>query len=135
MSQVFSGGCVYEFWNTANAYGLVETPGHVPPPFLPFTTRTRDESQIAERRTTNRGPMVLFHDFFNYKSTLESTRGMESNWDNGSMPPGVTHGESASERQMDQSWKPEFPEPECCVDWERIRELVKTGDAEQFGCD
>ncbi|CAK3921749.1 Hypothetical predicted protein [Lecanosticta acicola] len=65
MTQVFSGGCVYEMWNGANRYGLAQ---------LIKDGRSKCKKDIVESRQTEFGELVLYKDFFHYKAGLEATK-------------------------------------------------------------
>lgn len=99
MSQAFSGGCAYEFWNIVNGYGLVEMPDHSMSPFARLMARTKDESQVAERRETDGGPLIVYHDFLTHKARLASIRDAESIPDNVLVWPKVPQEESHSKHK------------------------------------
>lgn len=91
MSQVFSGGCAYEFWEDSNGYGLVELVDqehdHTLPAWLVEQRREKalaragTTQKTAERRQTERGALSIFHDFVNYKTNLDATRDIEHKWE------------------------------------------------------
>ena len=123
MSQVFSGGCVYEFWHHANGYGLVEMHKQREIPKssayqLPLS-RADDPSKVIEKRETEQGLLLIFHDFANYKAKLAATLDVESGWDRGLVELEVAHKRSV-DTQMSWPWEPEFHEPESCVDWAKL---------------
>lgn len=70
MSHIFSGGCVYEFWQNANGYGLVEMLKH-----QGDKQTTHTESTIYERQETDRGTLLILRDFVNYKARLAENNG------------------------------------------------------------
>lgn len=123
MSRVFSGGCVYQFWQAANRYGLVEmrerdTEGkfkiHRPVP--------RVGKKVAEKRETSPGLLLIYHDFVNYKTELAAARDVEANW--------TPENEEETERgrmnmtQLSWPWEPGFQEPDSCVDWMEVEERL-----------
>lgn len=88
MSQVFSGGRVYEFWQGSNGYGLVEMfereQASRDPRFVAYhlaLTRADDQTKVFEKRDNGQGLLLIFHDFVNYKENLAATRAAESGWD------------------------------------------------------
>jgi hypothetical protein len=106
--RVFSGGCVYEFWQGANGYGLVE-----------MVERGKDagyESRIYERRERVTRTVFVFRDFVEYKARLAEV-GSVGREDDGEIWGG---GKEEGERASKQSWQAELRVPESCVDWERI---------------
>lgn len=120
MNRVFSGGCVYEFEQGANGYGLVEV--------LKHTTDTRsaayqqaldDQDKVVERRETDRGFVLIYADFANYKASLAAVRSAESDWDRDAMGPGVDTAHVSPGL--------EFDEPRSCVDWVQVEQLVRSG--------
>jgi hypothetical protein len=106
--RVFSGGCVYEFWQGANGYGLVE--------MVERGKDAGDESRIYERRKRETGTVLVFRDFVEYKARLAEVGGVEGE-DDGEVGGG---GKEKGERSSMQSWQVELRVPESCVDWERI---------------
>ncbi|KAF1351608.1 hypothetical protein EJ07DRAFT_137674 [Lizonia empirigonia] len=67
MTQVFSVGCAYDFWQGKNGYGLIEL--------------IEKEKKTAEKRETERGTLSIFHDSMNYRENLDATRGIDSSWE------------------------------------------------------
>jgi hypothetical protein len=126
MSRVFSGGCVYEFWQSANNYGLVELMEPKPEDQNEFEAtkrrralqRANDESLVAEKRETEQGLVLVYHDFVNYKEALAATQNIEREWEDGELGSGG----NGDAMQMNWSWEPQFTEPDSCVDWEQIEE-------------
>ncbi len=71
MSRVFSGGCVYEFWQSANGYGLVEILGQdTDTRMAAYRQAPDDPSKVSERRETDQGVLLVYVDFANYKKNL-----------------------------------------------------------------
>jgi hypothetical protein len=135
MSQVFSGGCAYEFWQSSNGYGLVELHDEEGAPIMPGSislaknqkTRARKNgmSKTAEKRETDQGTLFIFQDFVNYKANLEATRGIERNWEGDIMEREAWGRANVDTAQRSWPWGPEFGVPESCVDWARLEELLR----------
>lgn len=134
MSQVFSGGCVYEFWQSANDYGLVElvdqeqardTPAWAAEKSRERALARADNSRrTAEKRQTERGPLTIFYDFMNYKANLDATRDIDRNWEGN-----IMENEAAARGNVDLSqrqwpWEPENQIPDTVVDWAEVEDLV-----------
>jgi hypothetical protein len=119
--RLLSGGCAYEFWNASNRYGLLE-----------LVLKSGDAQvlgdvagRIAERRQTERGTVLVFWDFVNYKARLAAVgdkdgdaRGREEELEE-LEDGGVGGGDSGVQGAW--PWEPEGYEPESCMDWEQIR--------------
>jgi len=124
MKRVFSGGCAYEFWQGKNAYGLVELLEHGKHKRHPVYSQNHnhdhdDEGKVAERRETDRGTLLVFQDFVNYKTKLAEVGevGMETG------AGGVTtrEGEKGEFGTEDGGeWQVRLSMPESCVDWGEI---------------
>lgn len=135
ISQVFSGGCVYEFYRGSSDYGIVELQNHDEPPdtpawvsqlrFLKAQARANDSTKTAEKRQTERGTLFIFHDFMNYKANLEATRGIEESWEGDVMENKAAERVSVDTTQMNWPWEPEFQMPESCVDWAQLEDSMK----------
>ncbi|KAJ4324712.1 hypothetical protein N0V94_001109 [Neodidymelliopsis sp. IMI 364377] len=135
MSQVFSGGCAYEFWQSSNGYGLVELLDKEGAPITPGSislaknqkTRARKNgmSKTAEKRETDRGTLFIYQDFVNYKANLEATRGIEGNWEGDIMEREAEGRANVDTAQRIWPWGPEFGVPESCVDWTRLEESLR----------
>jgi hypothetical protein len=118
MTDLFSGGCVYELWQGPNAFGLALLKRKDP-------SNRQDRAQpgrIAETRESDSGTLLLFEDFFNYKARLESVT---------EVPVGVGDGPIASGETAEASGvsSEDFLEirvPESCVDWSAIEEELKS---------
>lgn len=134
MSQVFSGGCAYEFWEGSNGYGLVELVNQEQtrntPAWAVEKSRERafaradDCRKTAEKRQTERGPLSIFHDFVNYKANLKATEAIDENWEGD-----IMENEAAARGNVDLSqrqwpWEPENKIPDTAVDWTEIEETV-----------
>lgn len=118
MSHIFSGGCVYEFWQNANGYGLVEMLKH-----QGDKQTTHTESTIYERQETDRGTLLILRDFVNYKARLAEVGNI-----------GVEIEEESTETEKEQRktgaevtglWQANLHVPEGCVDWVSSRELME----------
>ena len=119
MIEVFSGGCVYQFWQGSNCYGLAQ----FEPKAATYDRRnTPKAGKVAEKRESDLGTLLLFEDFVNYKAQLAA------------LPQRAT---SVNERSKEQknmeahgptSWNFEIEGavPESCVDWLAIEEGWKS---------
>ncbi|KAF2124341.1 glycoside hydrolase family 72 protein [Dothidotthia symphoricarpi CBS 119687] len=129
MSHVISGGCVYEFWQGTNMYGLVEMIEHGRDPkwssYQASLARADDPSKTIEKRETEHGLFLIFHDFENYKASLAATRDAESDWDRGLVEPEIVQEASVDTTQISWPWEPEFREPESCIDWEQTEKSLR----------
>jgi len=119
MTGVFSGGCVYEFWQGSNAYGLAllerkdTTQGRLGMP---------EAGKVVEKRESDLGTTLLFEDFVNYKAQLAALS---------QSPAGVDVRPAAGKKTEEASdptpWK--FPiegtVPQSCLDWSAIEDEVK----------
>ena len=84
--------------------------------------------KVAERRQTERGAILIFWDFVNYKARLAAVEDVKDiveegkelgiNGDGGDNDDGI---------QGTWPWEPEGCEPESCVDWEQIRARMQNG--------
>ncbi|KAK1913200.1 hypothetical protein P3342_005136 [Pyrenophora teres f. teres] len=123
MSRVFSGGCVYEFWQSTNGYGLVEMLRHGSDNQVPALRKNpHDESKISERREIYGGMLLIFKDFVNYKTKLAEVSSVEV---------GVVI--EAAEREGEQvqtdtkasgPWQAKFRMLETCVDWHEMEGIL-----------
>ncbi|EUC38592.1 glycoside hydrolase family 72 protein [Bipolaris zeicola 26-R-13] len=110
MSRIFSGGCVYEFWQNANGYGLVKMLKH-----RDDKQTTHIESMIYERRETDRGVVLILRDFINYKARLAEIGNIGIETEEESTEPGRELGKTDVEAIG--LWQATFQVPESCVDW------------------
>ncbi|EUC42228.1 glycoside hydrolase family 72 protein [Bipolaris oryzae ATCC 44560] len=119
MSRVFSGGCVYEFWQNANGYGLVEILKH-----RGDKQTTHSDSMIYERRETYWGVLLILRDFVNYKARLAEIGNI-----------GVESEESCTETEREQQktgmeairqWQFKLHVPDSCVDWVSSTEFMES---------
>ncbi|KAF2632425.1 glycoside hydrolase family 72 protein [Macroventuria anomochaeta] len=134
MSQVFSGGCAYEFWHGSNSYGLVELVRQEQARSSPAwaveqrreraLARSDDITKTAEKRETERGILSVFHDFVNYKKNLDATRDIESNWEGEVMEREAAERGNVDTTQLNWPWEPEFQIPDTVVDWAETEDLV-----------
>lgn len=134
MSQVFSGGCAYEFWQGPSNYGLVElinkeearsTPAWVAEKHREVAlARADDPKKTAEKRQTERGPLSIFHDFANYKANLDATRDIDHNWEGDIMESEAAARGSVDLSQRQWPWEPENKVPDTVLDWTEIEDLV-----------
>ncbi|KAA8618517.1 1 3-beta-glucanosyltransferase [Pyrenophora tritici-repentis] len=119
MSRIFSGGCAYEFWESANGYGLLELLKHGSDKRISaYRQKPDDENKIFERRETDRGILLVFNDFVNYKSKLAEVGDIA-----------VEDVSEATEREGEQGetgkkasgpWQDKFRMLESCVDWHEV---------------
>jgi hypothetical protein len=117
LTAVFSGGCVYEFWQGSNRYGLVllEPNNARVAPGIPSLHKGADA--IAETRQIDSGTLHIFKDFTNYKQRLAETRDVVASADDAPEP---VHG---AENWIDSLFghKPsDDMVPESCVDWVEV---------------
>jgi hypothetical protein len=134
MSQVFSGGCAYEFWEGSNAYGLVELVNQEQARSTPAwaveksresaLARAYDPKKTAEKRQTERGPLSIFHDFVNYKANLDATRGIDMNWEGDVMESEAAERGTVDLSQRQWPWEPENQVPDTVVDWTETEGVV-----------
>lgn len=134
MSQVFSGGCVYEFFQSSNQYGLVEQLRQEQDRNIPAwalerhreraVARSDDPTKTAEKRNTERGPLSIFHDFSNYKTNLDATRDIDDNWEGDIMERQAAERGSVDAAQRNWPWEPEFQIPDTVVDWAQVEDGV-----------
>jgi len=120
MAKVFSGGCVYDFLDSANAYGLVAMDSDNK---RWFQMRTDVDGKIIEARETDAGNVYIYQDFANYKAALaESADNHNPSWDAMEREAEERHNIDVTERTW--SWGPEYQIPATCIDWGNIEELV-----------
>ncbi|KAF2721640.1 glycoside hydrolase family 72 protein [Polychaeton citri CBS 116435] len=128
MCQTFSGGCVYEFWQGANGYGLVELLKTSNPSqsaaFQKTLARANDPNVVIEKRQRGQDILLIYHDFVNYKNNLATARELEPASQEG-MKETSTSLEDNSPTQMTWPWEPENQEPVSCVEWRHIEELLE----------
>lgn len=122
MTEVFSGGCVYEFWQGSNTYGLAL----FEPDAATYDRRnTPKAGKVAEKRESEPGTVLLFEDFMNYKQQLAALP---------RAPIGAkersTEQQKMVEAQSPAPWQFEIEGevPESCVDWLTIEEKLKSQD-------
>ncbi|KAK6000292.1 hypothetical protein QM012_003924 [Aureobasidium pullulans] len=120
MTRVFSGGCIYEFADSANNYGLVAMPGSDETRW--FQKFRNTEKKVFETRTTDQGNFYIYHDFANYRAALAGTTEYDPSWD-------VMERQAADRRktntaQMTWPWDPRYEMPGTCIDWDNVEELV-----------
>jgi hypothetical protein len=87
--------------------------------------------KVAERRQTERGTVLVFWDFVNYKARLDAVgdkdgdaRGSEEELEElEELEEGGGGGGGGGDSDVQGAWpwEPEGYEPESCVDWEHIR--------------
>lgn len=120
MTNVFSGGCVYQFWQGSNCYGLAQ----FEPKAATYDRRnTPKAGKVAEKRESDLGTLLLFEDFVNYKTQLAALPRMPAN-----VNERPAEQQKIVEAQSPTSWKFEIEGvvPESCVDWLAIEEGLKS---------
>jgi hypothetical protein len=132
MSQVFSGGCAYTFWESANSYGLVDLVDQEHPRdrsaeaveqrHQSALTRANNTRKTAEKRRTDRGILSVFHDFIRYRDNLKATRGIESTWEGDVMEREAAERGNVDTAQMSWPWEPEYQMPDTVVDWAQLED-------------
>jgi len=119
MTEVFSGGCVYELWQGSNAYGLALLERKLP---TKDRWRTAKPGMVAEKRESDFGTLLLFEDFMNYKAQLAALPQRLTSVDQQpATEQNVEHAASPT------SWKFEIEGtvPESCMDWPAIEEELE----------
>lgn len=120
MTNVFSGGCVYQFWQASNCYGLAQ----FEPNAVTYDRRnTPKAGKVAEKRESDLGTLLLFEDFVNYKAQLAALPRMST-----TVKEHPAEQQKIVEAQSPTSWKFEIEGavPESCVDWLAIEEGLKS---------
>lgn len=119
MARVFSGGCVYEFLNSTNGYGLVAK--NPKDKMLEYLVEISGE--IIETRETDAGDIYIYQDFANYKAALaESVDNNDPSWDLMEREAEERHNIDVTQKTW--SWEPDYQIPATCIDWDNIGELV-----------
>jgi hypothetical protein len=127
---------VYEFWQAGNNYGLVDLlRPNSETWLLASQQKHNNESRVFERRQTNRGTLLIYKDFVNYKTKLaevgdmQGAAGMkaaESEREGDTELEAVVEaGEGEGEQgevitKVNRLQKAEWHVPESCVDWKEI---------------
>ena len=126
MNRVFSGGCVYEFWQGPNRYGLVEMRKQKTDTRKSYQQDSRNHNKVVEIRETDHGLLLIYHDFANYKANLAITEGLEADWhrDNALASGEDNLGGNIDMERMNWPWEPIFQEPESCVDWVEVEKTL-----------
>lgn len=130
LSRVFSGGCVYEYYQGFNGYGLVGVLDQGRDPmneaWRRMLARTDNPSMVADRRASGERLLLIYRGFVNYKASLAA---IEAPYSPNKSHPGpeeqpMGNGFVETERS---TWlrEPEFAEPRTCIDWDRIGKEVK----------
>lgn len=120
MARVFSGGCVYEFLDSANSYGLLAKNADAK---RWFGSRTEIDGKIIETRETDTGDIYIYQDFANYKEALaESAGNNEPSWDLMEREAEERHNIDVTQKTW--SWGSGYQIPATCIDWDNISELV-----------
>ena len=120
MTEVFSGGCVYEFWQGSNCYGLAQ----LEPSSANYDRRnTPIAGKVAEKRESDLGTVLLFEDFMNYKTQLAALPQLST-----SKNERMTEQQKTVEAQsmMSPESDIEGEVPESCMDWLVIEEGFKS---------
>lgn len=121
MNHIFSGGCAYEFWQAGNRYGLVEIVEHGNDKSrLEYTQDSYPDNKVAERRETERGTLLVFHDFVNYKAKLAEVGGIEVDTGDDDESPREEEDQKGSGTETGGEWQAGLSVPESCVDWSEI---------------
>ncbi|KAH0363540.1 glycolipid anchored surface protein GAS1, partial [Aureobasidium melanogenum] len=120
MTRVFSGGCVYDFTDTPNNFGLVAMPGADQEWW--FQKFRGNEKKVNEVRQTDQGNLYIYHDFVNYKAALAGPIGYDPSWD--TMESQAAERHKIDTTQMTWPWDPQYQMPATCIDWDNIEEVV-----------
>jgi hypothetical protein len=119
MTDLFSGGCVYELWQGPNAFGLALLEHK-----NPSNKRNRAKpGRIAETRENDSGTLLLFEDFFNYKAMLASVAEVPTGVDDGP----TARREAAEAPSLASEGFDGMTVPESCVDWSTIEKELNGG--------
>jgi hypothetical protein len=119
MTNLFSGGCVYELWQGPNAFGLALLKRKNP-------SNKRDRAKpgrIAEIRENDSGTLLLFEDFFNYKAMLASVAEVSTGVDDGP----TARRETAEAPSLASDGLDGMTILESCLDWSAIEEELNSG--------
>lgn len=130
VTLTLSGGCVYEFWQCSNGYGLARLhdekdklqslPGvHLGREDLRDIRLIRDR-EISETRHTAQGTLLIYQDFANYKASLRATSVTPHSSDRGASEDSLERTPASLEAQYPQTFKYNGPDLESCVDWSGI---------------
>jgi 1,3-beta-glucanosyltransferase GAS5 len=112
MINEFSGGCVYEFWQGVNDYGLVK----------PQTTRdgaaTADEEQPPHVvRRTDHGTLLIFNEFEHYKAKIRSTKDVDVSPSFSAVPE---RGATDMPADVRSRFEASGQIPDTCIDWAQL---------------
>ena len=121
MARVFSGGCVYDFLDSSNAYGLVAMAVGAHDEWW-LQQRTEVDGKIIETRETDAGNVYIYQDFANYKAALAEPMESDANWDIMEREAEERHNIDVTQKTW--SWGSEYQIPATCIDWDNIEELV-----------
>ncbi|KAG9845528.1 glycolipid anchored surface protein GAS1, partial [Aureobasidium melanogenum] len=121
MTRVFSGGCVYEFTDNANNFGLAAMPGADEEWW--FQKFRGNQKKVIEVRQTDQGNLYIYHDFASYKAALAEPTDYDPSWDIMERQAAERHNTATT--QMTWPWDPEYQMPATCIDWDNIEELVE----------
>jgi hypothetical protein len=80
--------------------------------------------KVAERRQTERGTVLVFRDFVNYRASLDAVGDKDGDaWGSEQELEELEEGGVGGDSDVQGAWpwEPEGYEPESCVDWEQIR--------------
>jgi hypothetical protein len=116
MSRILSGGCVYQFGEHGNRYGLVA---------LPARHRGINDlkNRVMETRQIEGGEIFIFHDFANYKARLAESKIEDASWD--CMQEEAKIRPDVDVTQLSWPWGEEHQMPESCLDWPNIDDLMR----------
>ncbi|TIA00199.1 hypothetical protein D6C88_00262 [Aureobasidium pullulans] len=123
MTRVFSGGCLYDFAEGPNGYGLVALPGTDETGW--FGKSDIVETHGAETRDTDAGKLYILYDFGNYKAALAEPTSHNSSWSTMELEAVERHNVDTS--LMSWPWGSELQMPETCIDWDNIEGLIGAG--------
>jgi len=123
MTRVFSGGCLYDFAEGPNGYGLVALPGTDETGW--FGKSDIVETHGAETRNTDAGKLYILYDFGNYKAALAEPTSHNSSWSTMELEAVERHNVDTS--LMSWPWGSELQMPETCIDWDNIDGLIGAG--------
>ena len=110
---MFSGGCVYEFWQGGNNYGLVKLQTSRDGP-----ATAGDREPPHEIRQTDQGTLLISNEFEQYKAKLHSTKDVDVS------PPSSAPTESEGygvPADVQSRFEAGGKIPDTCIDWAQLR--------------
>lgn len=117
MTKVYSGACVYEFFEAANRYGLVDVRRDL---YSAVPAENAIHSGQGAVGTTDDFRLYKLPDFENLKAKLKTCRDVEvATEDDGARPTELEW------PPVDRTWKATAEIPDSPVDWEEVRTMLE----------